>query len=84
MVAGITPVFDKLRTKKYFNEIIRGVLSSFVGLLLTVIIQFGLEVQWGAAQMFLAVAALTALLLKSDILYVVLAGVAMSALLYFI
>lgn len=84
MLVGITPVFDKLRTKKLFNEIIRGVLSSFVGLLFTVTIQFGLALHWGAAQIFLGTAALVALLLKIDILYVVLIGVAMSVVIFFL
>ncbi len=84
ILTGITPVFDKLRTKKLFNEVIIGVLSSFVGLLFTVTIQFGIALHWGAAQILLGIAALIALLLKTDILYVVLIGIAMSFLIFFI
>jgi chromate transporter len=82
IVTGITPVFDKLRTWKLFNEMIRGVLSSFVGLLFTVTIQFGTALHWGVAQIFLGAAALIALLLKTDILYVVLIGIAISVLIF--
>lgn len=84
ILVGITPFFDKLRTKKLFNEIIRGVLSSFVGLLFTVTIQFALDLHWGAAQIFIGAAALAELLLKTDILYVVLVGLAMSVIIFFI
>jgi chromate transporter len=84
ILTGITPVFDKLRTKKLFNEVIVGVLSSFVGLLFTVTIQFGIALHWGIAQALLGAAALIALLLKTDILYVVLIGIAMSFLIFFV
>ncbi len=84
ILTGITPFFDKLRTKKIFNGVIRGVLSSFVGLLFTVTIQFALDLQWGAAQIFFGAAALTALLLKVDILFVVLGGIGISIITFFI
>ncbi|MCX6173963.1 MAG: chromate efflux transporter [Ignavibacteriales bacterium] len=84
MLIGITPIFDKLRTQKLFNEIIRGVLSSFVGLLFTITIQFALNLHWGAAQISIGATALIALLLKTDILYVVLVGIALSVTIFFI
>lgn len=83
MLVGVTPFFDRLRTHKLFNEVIRGVLSSFVGLLFTVTIQFALNIHWGTVQIFLGVAALSALLLKTDILYVVLVGTVISLLIFF-
>ena len=79
MVVGVTPFFDRLRNQKYFNAIITGILSSFVGLLFVVTVRFATDVHWGPAQIFLGAAALIALFLQTDILYVVLAGVAMSA-----
>lgn len=84
MVIGVTPFFDKLRNKKLFNEIIRGVLSSFVGLLFTVTFRFASALHWEVFLIFLAVTALTALLLKTDILYVVLSGVAISLIIFFL
>ncbi len=82
MVIGITPIFDRLRSKKLFDDIIRGVFSSFVGLLFTVTIQFALNVHWGLAQMVIGAGALVALLLKRDILYVVLIGTAVSVVIF--
>ncbi len=78
MVVGVTPYFDRLRTSPYFNKIIAGVLCSFVGLLLTVTIRFGLNVHWDLSHILLASAALLALLRKVDILWVVLIGTILS------
>jgi chromate transporter len=82
MLVGVTPFFDKLRRLKLFNEIITGVLSSFVGLLFTVTFQFGIALHWGAAQILIGAAALIALLLKADILYVVVVGMAMATIMF--
>ncbi len=84
ILAGVTPFFERLRTKKLFNEVITGVLSSFVGLLFTVTIQFALNLNLGIVQIFLVTSALTALLLKTDILYVVLIGMVISIMIFFI
>lgn len=84
VLVGVTPFFDRLRSQKYFNDIIRGVLSSFVGLLFIVTIQFALALHWAPVQVFFGAAALIALLLKTDILYVVLVGTAMSVAIFFV
>ncbi len=84
MIAGVTPFFEKLRAQKLFNEVITGVLSSFVGLLFTVTIQFALNLNLGIVQISLVIAALIALILKTDILYVVLIGMAISVVIFFV
>jgi len=78
LVVGITPYFDRLRSSRYFNQVIQGVLCSFVGLLFTVTIRFALNVHWDIPHILLGVAAMIALLLKVDILWVVLAGILLS------
>lgn len=78
LVVGIVPYFDRLRASEHFNRCMGGILASFVGLLLSVTIQFGLGVPWDASRIVLAVAALVALLLGVDVLWVVLVGVAAS------
>jgi chromate transporter len=83
VLAAVSPYFDRLRTSPYFNKAIRGVLCSFVGLLLTVTIRFALNVHWDLFHSALAAAALCALLLKADILWVVVVGTAASVLLPF-
>ncbi len=80
MVVGFVPYFDKLRTSPYFNKVINGVLCSFVGLLLTVTLRFAGNVQWDTLHLTLASAAFVALLLKTDILWVVVIGTIISVL----
>jgi len=68
----------RLRSSAYFNQIIQGVLYSFIGLLFTVTVRFALNVKWDITHILLSVAALAALLFKVDILWVVLAGILLS------
>jgi chromate transporter len=78
VVTGIVPYFDRLRGLPWFNRALAGVLSSFVGLLLTVTFRFAFAVPWDPIRLVLAIAALVALLRKVDILWVVVAGAAIS------
>jgi chromate transporter len=80
LLVGVAPWFDRVRTSPWLTRAIGGILCSFVGLLLTVTIQFALNVHWDWPHLALAAAALAALLFKVDILWVVLAGCAISAL----
>ena len=80
MVLLTVPYFDRLQKSVFFGRILRGILASFVGLLLAVAIQFGLAVSWNVAVIIIAVVALVALRLKVDILWVVLVGALTSVL----
>lgn len=79
ILIGIAPWFDKVRSSPWFTRAISGILSSFVGLLFTVTIRFALNVHWDWPHLALAAAAFAALFFKVDILWVVLAGTAISA-----
>ena len=79
MLIGVAPWFDRVRSSPWFTRAIGGILCSFVGLLLTVTIRFALNVHWDWPHVALAAAALTALVFKLDILWVVLGGTAVSA-----
>jgi chromate transporter len=82
MVVIISPYFERLRVSTNFNKATAGVLCSFVGLLITVTFRFALNVHWDLPHTLLAGSALTALLLKVDILWVVFAGTIISLIIF--
>jgi chromate transporter len=77
----IVPYFDRLQHSAALQRALRGVLVSFVGLLLAVSIRFALAVHWTPISLLITAAALTALLNKVNILWVVLIGAVISTLL---
>ena len=79
ILIGVAPWFDQLRSSPWFTRAIDGILCSFVGLLFSVTIGFALNVTWDWPHLALAAAAFAALFFKVDILWVVLAGTAISA-----
>ncbi len=78
MVLITVPYLDRLQNALLFRRALRGVLASFVGLLLAVTVQFAIAASWTAPSILLAVAAFVALRFKIDILWVVLAGAGVS------
>ena len=78
MVLIAVPYFDRLQHSSIFRGALRGVLASFVGLLVAVTAQFASAAQWTPASILLAVAAFVALRCRIDMLWVVLAGAAIS------
>ncbi len=76
------PFFEKLRISRYFYSITRGVLVTFAGLLLYVSVNFTLTIQWDIIKIIFAFLTLFALFKKINILYVVLAGIPISVLLF--
>jgi chromate transporter len=74
ILVGIVPYFDKLCRSHYFSRVMSGILSSFVGLLLSVTIRFASNVPWDFPRVLFASASLAALMLKVDILWTVLIG----------
>ena len=77
----VTPIFDRLKRSVWFSKATKGILASFVGLLFFVTIKFALAVPWDAVKVLLGLAALTALIKKVDVLYIVLIGAGISLLL---
>jgi chromate transporter len=72
MVIAITPVFDGLRTSANFLRATKGILASFAGLLFFATVKFASAVPWDIFRVLLVCAALSALVKKVDIPYVVL------------
>jgi len=76
----VVPYFDRLQNNVLFQRGLRGVLVSFVGLLLAVTVRFALSIDWGVYQVLIVLLAFLALRLKVDILWVVLIGAVISTL----
>ena len=81
LLTAVVPTFDRFRHSIFFQRAMHGILVSFTGLLLSVTLRFALAIPWNLSRMVLVVMALLALWRKIDILWVVLAGTAISALL---
>lgn len=80
MVLITVPYLDHLRGSLLFRCALRGVLASFVGLLLAVTVQFAVATSWTSLSILLGLAAFVALRFKIDVLWVVLAGAGLSIL----
>jgi len=78
MVLITVPYLDRLQHALLFRRALRGVLASFVGLLLAVTVQFAIAAAWTGPSILLASAAFVALWFKIDILWVVLVGAGVS------
>jgi chromate transporter len=75
------PFFQGLRSRPSFVGATRGLVLSFVGLLASVAVHFARVMPWSPTSVTLAAVGLGALLLEVDVVWVVLAGGAVSALL---
>ena len=78
----VTPVFDRLKASVLISKATKGILASFVGLLFFVTIKFALAVPWDVVKVVFGIAALTALIKRVNILYVVLIGAVISLFLF--
>jgi chromate transporter len=76
----VVPYFDRIQHSPVAQRALRGALVSFVGLLLAVAVRFGLAAHWSVVSVLIALAAFAALRMKADILWVVLVGAVLSAL----
>jgi len=82
ILAVVTPFFDRLKTSNFFMRATKGILATFVGLLFYATIKFASAVPWDVARILFVSGALTALVRKVDILYVVLIGAVISMIIF--
>ena len=78
LVVITAPFFARLNAKPLFRKAVGGILSSFVGLLISTTLHMGMAIPWTLPSAILAAAAFAALSLRVDILWVVLVGGSMS------
>jgi len=77
---GLAPYYSRFAGSALLHKLQRGVLCSFAGLLVSVMVRLATQVDWGFVQVLIVVGGLTALLRKVHIGWVVLAGVGLSLL----
>jgi chromate transporter len=82
LVIGTVPYYDRLSISPTFNMAVNGILCSFVGLLASVAFHLASNMPWDLPHAIIALAALMALILKVDILWVVLAGAIISVFIF--
>ena len=70
---------DRLQKSPLFQNAIRGVHASFIGLLLFATISFATTTTWSLSAILLAIASFVALRMNVGILWVVIIGGAISA-----
>jgi chromate transporter len=84
ILMGIIPFFDKLRTFPQFNNVINGILCSFVGLLSVVTYRFTVGIIWNPVNILLTLAAFILLIRKVDVIWIILGGVGISILIHWL
>jgi chromate transporter len=83
-VVGTVPYYDRLRSSRLYQKLFKGILFSFVGLLLSVTIKLALAVPWSGFPALLAAGAFVSLLLGAEILWVVIAGMIIAGVVFVI
>lgn len=79
LLVAVVPYFDRLQRSTVFRRGVRGALLSFVGLLFSTAVHFGTAATWTVPSIVLAALAFAALRLKVDIVWVVLGGGVLAA-----
>jgi chromate transporter len=82
ILALVVPHFDRMKANRHFQRAMRGILASFVGLLVAVMLRFALAVPWSPVSVLLACAAFIALMLKVEVPWVVIPGAILSILIF--
>ncbi len=82
IVIGLAPYYDEIHDSLQFRQIVTGILFSFVGLLVSITIRFAMGISWDIQSIVLLAGAFTALFFGVEILWVALAGIAVSYFLF--
>ena len=78
ILVTVVPFFDKIRGTRHFDQVLTGILCSFVGLLSTVTVRFASNIPWDWPRVLITLVAFVALVRKVDILWVVVVGAIVS------
>jgi len=78
----VVPHFDRMKANPLFRKATRGILASFVGLLLAVTLRFGIAVPWTYISVFFVCGAFIALMLKVEVPWVIITGAIVSMIVF--
>ncbi|MBI2232002.1 MAG: chromate efflux transporter [Deltaproteobacteria bacterium] len=78
IVIGTVPAMGRVRRSVYFTGVFGAILCSFVGLLLSVTFRFASGIAWDVPRALLAIAGFIALLLRTEIIWLVVVGTVVS------
>ena len=78
ILVTVVPFFDRIRSSRHFDQVLTGILCSFVGLLSTVTVRFASNISWDGPRFLITLIAFVALIRKVDILWVVVVGAIVS------
>ena len=78
ILVTVVPFFDRIRSARHFDQVLTGILCSFVGLLSTVTVRFASNIPWDGPRFLITLVAFVALVRKADILWVVVVGAIVS------
>lgn len=82
ILVATVPIFDMLKGSIFYHGAVKGVLASFVGLLLFVTLKFASAVPWDLMRMIVTCGLFVLLIKKVDIFYVVIVAAVISALIF--
>lgn len=78
ILMALVPFFDRLSKLKNFSRAVNGILCSFVGLLLITTFHFGIEIAWTPEAIIIGIISFTLLLLRVNVGWLILGGLALS------
>lgn len=78
ILVTVVPFFDRIRSARHFDQVLTGILCSFVGLLSTVTVRFASNIPWDGLRFLITLVAFVALVRKVDIHWVVVVGAIVS------
>jgi chromate transporter len=82
ILLALVPYFDRLRKHLWFQRALRGAVVCFVGLLAFATVKFALAISWNLVSVVLAGFALLTLRQRVDLIWVILGGSLLSAVLF--
>lgn len=82
LICIVMPFFNKIGASPYFKSATKGMIFAFAGLLIFIAIKFIISVEWNLIKFLLLSASIIWLVIKNNVLYLSIAGVVLSILIF--